>query len=192
MIKHVLTTKCNRKCEYCITRNLDQKQIFNIHKIDSLYSMYSKVHDSIMLTGGEPTLAKNFWLHVCLANALFKEVFITSQNPKVINFSMFQDNFEAISFSIHDLNNIPKVEVNIPVYACILDMNYSKALVYKVKDLGYSGLTINEEQRNGETFNQELPIIKDFNIKINRKGKCLNDTIILPNLKVINNFDKYL
>jgi hypothetical protein len=96
-------------------------------------------------------------------------------------------------FSIHD-KNIPVVpkKLRTPVYAGILDTRYEKDLPKKLKENGFAGLTINENNWKDQEFTTEVPEIKDFSIRINRKGKCDNETMILPDLRVINTFDEFM
>jgi len=192
MIKHILTTVCNRKCPYCITRNIRTKQVIDFHLLAKNYNLLSKKEDFIMLTGGEPTMAEWFWEYVDYAKDFFLQIFLTTQNEKVLSDHRFEV-FNAISFSIHDTDRILPVYLKIPIYACVMDEKYNAKLPNKLKKLGYSGLTINEEQRNGKEFTQKLPkSTKKFSIKINHKGRCINYTIILPNGEIVTDFSIYL
>ncbi len=193
MIKHIITTKCNRKYTYCITRNVEVKQNLDFNSVMNIYYKMGQEDSSLMLTGGEPTLADNFLSCIYLANWYFDNVYLTTQNPEILSNDFKGLFLNAINFSIHDLKNIPTVNIKVPVYASILDHLYNPKLIEELKALGYSGLTINEEQRKGKKFVAKLPrSTKKFSIRINRKGKCLKDKMILPDLTVINSFEKYL
>ncbi|HEX2868647.1 MAG TPA: radical SAM protein [Ignavibacteriales bacterium] len=190
----MLTSRCNRKCEYCITRNIrvDSKGI-EYAQIRRLYSDLSLEHKEIMLTGGEPTLAPFLSIAVVTAKDFFEKVFITTQNPILLKPKHLGGMFNAITFSMHDKAALKeKVENGATVYASILDKFYKQDLPEKLKAQGFSGLTINEEQREGKEFTQKLPEIEGFSIKVNRKGKCMDETIILPDLRVITDFREFL
>lgn len=152
---------------------------------------YQKGHREIMLTGGEPTMARFFLAYVNMARQVFPKVFITTQNEWVIQDYHLENTFDAVTFSIHD-EVIPEVRNNSIVYASILADRYRPILASRLKLLGYSGLTINEEHRGTDVFSQEVPHVKNFSIRINRRGKCLDEEMILPDLTVITNFLNYL
>ena len=192
MLKFMLTTICNRDCPYCITKNVVSKEEMDMKKVRQVLSSLRNKHSSIMITGGEPTMANLFKEKVLCAKKIFDEVYLTSQNIYVLKNTPLMDNFKAITFSLHDLKTIPKVENDVPVYASILDYQYHKDLSAKLRKLGYKGLTINENQRHKKAFTEKIPKLKNFSILINRVGKCLDEDIVLPNLEVINNFRKYL
>lgn len=195
MLKHILTAKCNRKCGYCISRNVHQEEQHGIRGVVDRYMEYRKKgHAEIMLTGGEPSMAKWFPTYVSLARQIFDRVFITTQNPELIqtdNKVINAKTFDAITFSIHDAI-VPEVTNGATVYASILDARYKAGLAEELKAKGYSGLTINEEHRGTEVFNEELPTIDGFSIRINRRGKCLDEPMIMPDLTTIENFKEYL
>lgn len=197
MLKHMLTTACPRKCEYCITRNVHAREERDLGQIEKVYRGLSQRHREIMLTGGEPTLVKNFRDTIGLAIHFFSKVYLTTQNPVMLKPGNGARFFDAITFSIHD-EKIPTVEyptsgqTDLKVYAAILAKRYTSALPYDLKHAGYNGLTVNEDQRDTKSFEEWFPMIKDFSFRINRHGKCMNETIILPDLTVINNFTPYL
>lgn len=192
MLKHLLTSRCNRSCEYCISRNVTQKEWFRPKQLLKIYdTFYRQGHREIMLTGGEPTLAKFFMSYVNMARQVFPSVFITTQNPWVIEAYQFEYRFKAVTFSIHD-TVIPEVKINLPVYASILDEMYHDGLIEELKRKRYAGLTINEEHRGTRVFSQEIASSENFSVRINRRGKCLDEPMILPDLTVITNFLNYL
>lgn len=191
MIKYLITSECNRKCEYCITKNIHQKECEDCEKIIDVLMQFRNEH--IMITGGEPTLSENFGFITMSAKMINKHIYLTSQNPEVLKRDSINMYYDAVTFSLHDYKNVPKVEIDIPVYASILSDKFFQDLPRVLRQLGYAGLTINEEQREGCYFNdsivQEFP---GFSLKINRKGNCMDDTMILPDLTVINDFTPYL
>ena len=81
----MITTKCNRKCDYCITKNVNANEIFDIDRLTNIYSILSEFDTSIMITGGEPTLSNNFYIIAEIANKYFNNIFLTTQNKDIIN-----------------------------------------------------------------------------------------------------------
>jgi len=144
-----------------------------------------------MLTGGEPSRAHMFSFYVSMAHQIFDRVFITTQEPFLIQHPHYDDQFDAITFSIHDAI-VPEVRNSATVYASILDARYKPELVNELVSKGYKGLTINENHRESAVFNEEFPTVNGFSIRINRRGKCLDEPMILPNLTTIENFKEYL
>jgi len=193
MLKHLLTAKCNRACEYCISRNVKHKQVADIQKVAEVYRSFAP-RTQLMLTGGEPSMAEWFTSIVISAHSHFNELYITTQNPELVKWQPINKLFNAITFSIHDYE-IPEVETENKVYASILDERYCPELVEELVQKGYAGLTINEEHRGKTVFDEtQLPNIPDymFPIRVNRRGKCLNEPMIMPDLTVIDNFQEYL
>lgn len=190
MVKHILTTNCPRSCSYCIMRNVKVQQADKdqLHTLPALYSRLSKEHDSIMLTGGEPTSAAFAHLYFVMATKTFKKTFITTQNDFLLEWDKTKLYFDAVTFSWHDLKiwRYP-VTNGATVYCSIMSHLYSDWLVDTLIKFGYAGLTINENYFGTDVFDEtRLPQIDGFSIKINRRGKCINDgtVFILPDLTV--------
>jgi len=196
MLKHMLTTDCPRSCEYCITRNVKAKRCDQFRKTEEVYKeLKAQGHKEIMLTGGEPTSAPNFYVRAMFAYKHFGRLHMTTQNPRMIdNTHPINDNmFESIMYSLHDGLKDEYIGLKqTKVYGAVLDKQYHPNLPVELMVRGFSGLTINEEQRAGKTFTQELPHFDSFSIRVNRVGHCLDETIILPDLKVITDYREYL
>ena len=197
MLKHMLTTRCPRRCKYCITRNIKADDCNHLGAITEVYKeMISQGHTKIMLTGGEPTSANDYAFKVDLAYKWFDEVHMTTQNRLMINstYRVMNDKyFTSIVYSMHDgLTNEQVCLQQTPVYGAILDSQWYPRLPHELMTRGFAGLTINEEQREGKPFKVKLPKLKDFSIRINRIGHCMDETIILPNLQMITDFTPYL
>lgn len=195
MIKWMLTNKCNRRCNYCITGNVDMKEEMDLRKCFKDLSFFAKTETSIMITGGEPTLSPAFKEKVFMARLLFGDVFLTTANPGVLNRP--PRFIKAITFSLHGRN--PEMffvkQSKIPVYASILHNQYYPELPERLRIVNFRGLTINEDQRGTTDFEHELPLTdKRFRYKINRRGHCLEDMIIvMPDMSVTESFgDEYL
>lgn len=198
MLKHMLTTQCPRNCEYCITRNVNIERYDGSRKTERVYKeLKAQGHENIMLTGGEPTSAPNFYAKAIIAYKVFgtTHIHMTTQNIKMIDgtHTVNDGMFQSIIYSLHDdlTNEVVRLK-KCKVYSAILDRQYTPDLPQRLKDHGFSGLTINEEQREGKSFTTELPEIEGFSIRINRLGHCLDETIILPDLTVITDFRPYL
>ena len=197
MLKHMLTTRCPRRCKYCITRNIKADDCNHLGAITEVYKeMVAQGHTQIMFTGGEPTSTTDFAFKLDLAYKHFDEVHMTTQNRLMIDstYRVMNDKyFTSIVYSLHDGITDEQVYLReTPVYGAILADQWYPRLPYELEARGFSGLTINEEQRNGEPFKENLPKIKGFSIRINRVGHCVNETIILPNLQIITDFTPYL
>jgi organic radical activating enzyme len=196
MFKHVLTLKCNRKCEYCIMKNVPKSfgMECGLDDIERFYAKVSKTEKEIMLTGGEPTLSSSFGDVIYLADRYFSKVFVTTQNSKMLTHQYH--GLDAITFSIHD-SSIPEVKVSTPVYASILDRAYFEGMETILRESGFSGLTVNEEQREGslvfDRIVNHLGSVKNFSIKINSREHCHGTRIVFPNLQETTEFtEKYL
>lgn len=196
MLKHMLTTECPRRCSYCITRNINVEQNKSIFAMSFLYEKLQQLgHHSIMLTGGEPTCDPDFYMKAHIAKKIFEQVHVTTQNREMINGSHYINEriFSSIMYSLHDGLTDEHVRMQkVRVYASILSKMYSPDLPAQLKERGFAGLTINEDQRETIPFTQDVPDIKDFSFKINRAGHCMTETIILPDLTIITDFTPYL
>lgn len=198
MIKHIITTDCPRSCTYCISKKINMKQADykKLLELPALYDKLSQQHNSIMITGGEPTKAHFFDYYFYLANAFFKEVFITTQEENLLHWEKSSLYFNAITFSWHDLKAWRYAVTNdAVVYASILPHLYSEWLIKTLQSLGYAGLTINENQFTKDVFDEtQLPHIEDFSLKVNRRGQCFNNgTIyIMPDLSIKESFEEYM
>lgn len=198
MIKHIITTECQRSCSYCISKKIDIEQVNyqELLRLPELYKKLSMRHDSIMITGGEPTQASHFDIYVTYARQCFKKVFITTQDEYLLGWKGSKRFFDAITFSWHDLKTWRYAVTNdAVVYASILPHLYSEWLVKTVQSLGYSGLTINENNFGTDVFDEtQLPQIEGFSIKVNRRDQCFkNKTLyVMPDLTIRENFEEFL
>ncbi len=199
MIKHIITTECQRSCSYCISKKINIEEADNdllAKKLPDLYWHLSMQHDSIMITGGEPTQAKAFSIYVNYARQYFKKVFITTQDEYLLGWKGSKRYFDAITFSWHDLKTWRYAVTNeAVVYASILSHLYSDWLVKTVKELGYAGLTINENHFATDAFDETLlPQIEGFSFKVNRRDECFNNSTIyiMPDLSIHKSFEEFL
>jgi len=192
MLKFMLTTECPRKCFYCITKNVKAEESTDFNKIRRTLQSLSKDHKEIMITGGEPTVAKYFVEKIMLAREYFTKVHLTTSN---FNFPTSGGKFlfNSITLSLHG-RRPPIVDRGVPIYASILTSELENTFPKELKDLGFAGLTINENQREVSRLwdCDFLPKLRNFSYKLNLVGHCMNEIIILPNLKIIKNFKFYL
>lgn len=197
MLKYILTTNCNCRCKYCITRNM-----VGIHETDAmtdilntLRTMVKDGHTHIMLTGGEPTRHRQFFIILGAALCLFDGTHITTTNLDILRYPV-GEYFTSITYSIHNLGqHIPHITISVPVYAAIMAQDYTPELPIELSRRGFSGLTINEDQRQNTHFDTDLPSLHndpEFTYKINRVGHCMDETFILPDLSICTNFRQWL
>lgn len=187
MIKHILTTAC----PYCITKNVPAIEP-RPALIDETYAALAAQGESeIMLTGGEPTL--DFELLTACLNAgrrYFQDVHLTTANPRFLGHWIAKF-FDSIVYSHHDREPwaLPFVGPSVRAYLAVLADQFHQGLVAVAHASGFSGITVNEEQRAGERFEAEvLAPCPGFSIKINRRGHCLDQRILLPDLSIKENF----
>lgn len=200
-LKHMITTVCPRGCPYCVTRNVHIDRIeTNLEKIRQTYvALQEEGHFKLMITGGEPLCATNFCDVVRVARSHFDGLYLTTQNVDALKKPVVKEfvghMFDAITFLLHDLtvlNEIKGIDMPCPVYASILDRQYHDWLPYLLYNKGFMGLTVNEDQRGLGRFELQLEAIPYFSQRVNRRGTCMDDIIILPNLDIITNFRPYL
>lgn len=201
MVKHILTTKCPLSCSYCITKNIniEEKKIKWLsfpNELNNIYTLLSKNHDSIMFTGGEPTMANDWVKYLNIAKHYFRKVFITT-----INYDLFigmEDywEFDAIIYSLHNKNAyINTVKNGATVYCSILADQYDADLPKKLFDNGFAGLTIRENHFGTEIFDEsQLPLIEGFSIKLDRRRECFKKgtVYIMPDLSIRASFEEFL
>jgi len=149
-----------------------------------------------MLTGGEPSCSEYFLVAVAYAKRMFKKVFLTTQDTFIL-LSDYSEQFDAINFSWHDYNSDLFFRINnrAKIYCAILADLYRSSLPLTLKELGYAGLTINENHFGNDVFDESrLPQIENFSIRINRHGKCFEqDTVyIIPDLSIRTSFAEFL
>lgn len=199
IFKHMLTHRCNRGCGYCITKHVITEELWSPDDVVPVYNqMALEGWQKIMLTGGEPTMARKYESRVELARQFFDKLFMTTQAAHVLTSEFHEEMYDAITFSIHSRKLSPSimVDINIPVYASVIHFQASQELADALARQGFSGMTINVEQREGnkkaltEIFAPEG--YPDFSIRVNVLGKCMQDCIVLPNLEVVNNYVPFL
>ncbi len=184
-------------------RNVQRQEERNLSKV-SLALWKAREHDNtIMLTGGEPTISLQFEEKAEIAASIFNEVYLTTANWRyVASPQRANKNIDAVTYTIHfpeDIYALSNSGLNVgdrPIYAAIV-WPQLKEIVERAGELaivGFSGLTINEDQRGTEAFDEsDLPDVSNFSYRVNRRGHCLSDTtIIFPDLAVETHFQKWV
>jgi hypothetical protein len=193
MIKHIITTDCPRSCPYCITKNLPAIEPCP-GKIEEAYAAHQG-EGELMLTGGEPTFRPDLLFAAFNAGRrYFESVHLTTASGRFLHHWTARF-FDSIVYSHHDrpAAELPFVGPYVRAYLAILADQFSQDLVGMAHASGFSGLTINEEQRAGERFEAEvLSPCEDFTIKINRRGHCLDQKILLPDLTLVEDFRDFM
>ena len=203
MIKYAITSACMNKCEYCIMRNVQRSEERDLAKVQYALTTTRLFDDTIMLTGGEPTISLQFERKAEIAASIFNEVYLTTANWRyVASIQRANKHIDAITYTIHfpeDIYALSNSGLNVgnrPVYAAIVwpQLNEIVERAGELAVLGFSGLTINEDQRGTAAFDEDdLPDVSDFSYKVNRRGHCLSDTtIIFPDLEVETHFQKWV
>ena len=192
--RYMVTSACHRGCSYCITKNVDIEQDNDIVRIANLFNYVSKTHDSLELTGGEPTLDPKLTLKILLAKEYFPVVSVRTAEPT--HLSVLECKIlDHINVSGHDLNYFlnkhPEEVLNFrgetKVYLSINLNQYDDTLPKHLADYGWDGLSIWEDVWNPKPkvhFNIEAP--KGFSIRHLGTEECLDKLIILPDLDVIS------
>lgn len=204
MIKHLITTDCTRSCEYCITRGLSVSEEQDLRKVQALYEKLRVNHDSITITGGEPTLNPRFYTYLTIAYGIFDNISVITASDEILSANHWTDLLHSITYSIHvcDIRDLmtKKVEHKVPTYASVLSFNFFKYMsrggLHVLRENGYAGVSIREDIRNpGSLYIPDRTnacLLKentdDFSIRIVPAQECLRGTYILPDLRVVHDF----
>lgn len=203
MLKHLITSKCNRACDYCITRNVKEKQSTDLFALKQIYlSAYRAGHKSIMLTGGEPTLAPNFHATLFLAFTIFDEVYLTTNNINwVTKPNKFHCLLHGITISAHDFKAswMDSLDFSVsmdgpPIYVSILDYQYVPGMEEWLWLNNFAGLTVGENHWGKNSFDESIlqQPSEAFSVRVTRKGCEIGSSMILPDLRVIADFSHYM
>ena len=192
--RYMVTSECHRGCEYCISKNVEVAQDNDITRIANLMRYVSKTHDSLELTGGEPTLDSKLTLKLLIAKEYFRIVSVRTAQPTHLS-SLECKVFDHINVSAHNLNDfVNKRPEDIlqfnngytKVHMSINNHQYYADLPKHLAEHGWNGLSIWEDVWNPKPkvyFNIEAP--EGFSVRHLGTEECLDQLIILPNLDVI-------
>jgi len=196
--KHIFTTICPRRCDYCITRNLKVPRRCDLDAVEHTYAaLASKGFDEIMITGGEPTAAWHWVTISQMAGVFFERVHLTTANHLALRQSSL---FDSVTLSLHGRPAPPVgVGISCPVYAAVMAREYNPRLPAKLEGLGYSGLLIAEDQRGEDGFTLQHShvvvspgVSQDFTFKLNTRGVCMDVQILMPDLVLFPSFRDFL
>ena len=184
-------------------RNVQRQEEHDLRRVGQVLYEAREHDNTMMLTGGEPTISLQFEEKAELAASIFNEVYLTTANWRYIaSIQRANKHLDAITYTIHfpeDIYALSNSGLNVgdrPVDAAIVwpQLNEIVERAGELAVLGFSGLTINEDQRGTAAFDEDdLPDVSDFSYKVNRRGHCLADTtIIFPDLTVETHFQKWV
>lgn len=203
MLKYIMTTNCPRKCEYCISRNVAgyEESLNDNECVLAMQKLYRDGYKDIMLTGGEPTVAKKFFRKLRWAGIVFDTIHIVTQNKEwLVNNDGDTKLFDSIVFSRHGEADIPYVgDVESNVYLSILEWEYSPEVIAEAYLNGYAGVSIQENNFGSDGFAHEVGAkmwadAYGLSLKINREGHCVDDAtpIMLPDYTVVDSFKGFM
>lgn len=199
--KHIISYACDKNCSYCINEILVHNEKQSKDKIailEKYTEMALKGYNHIMISGGEPVLNKMFSYCLTTASSIFDHVSIITAHNSVLSNKEVEEKADDILFSLHaeyfDPHKIPKVDINIPVYASMVLETYH--LIHEVGNLfwlsnkGYSGATLRECYPDGDSIEEYYPdgfgnIPHGFSLKTHTKDNCTKDSLLLlPDLSI--------
>lgn len=201
--KHIISYACDKNCSYCINEILVHNEKQNKNNVD-LAEAYTKMkrkgYDHIMLSGGEPVINKKFPKCLHFAYALFNHVSIISAHNSALSNKEIELFADDILFSLHkqylDVENIPEVNIDIPVYASMVLETFIEINDYWINPLchllrkGYSGATIRECYPDGKTIENVYPdgiyCPNNFSLRTHKKENCVKEdaVLLLPDLTI--------
>lgn len=204
MLKHLLTLACPRRCPYCVVRHVPPCEAnLDLDKLTDAYlGLRAGGHRAVMLTGGEPLRHPDFGGVLTAACEVFREVHVMTQEPAALGLPRCW--VTSVVFSLHDYPRRapPFVRTDAPVYASVLAAQLDARLPQLLLERGYAGLTLNEDQFGGGPTIEEalaraganhlLSATAPLSLKLNRRGHCANETVLLPDLTVVRDFTRYL
>jgi MoaA/NifB/PqqE/SkfB family radical SAM enzyme len=182
MIRHIITGDCPNNCsgyEYSPVR---------------LAGIYERLkdHREITITGGEPTSHPYFIHIVKVANKYFDAVHLYTTNPLVLNDLGTDNLFTTVNLGIHGiLTDAHVVRIKTPVYAHVMSERYTRGLPLLLKMRKFTGLTIEMDKRRDDDP-PDIINITGFSVRINDNKACMEDTFIMPDMKIVNGFHNYL
>ncbi len=90
---------CNNNCTFCVTGDNLPKEFVDFGKIESKLAKYKKRYDSVVLTGGEPTIRKDFFkiIDTCFRSG-YKILLQT--NARMFSYDWFCSDIEAYNMAL--------------------------------------------------------------------------------------------
>ena len=193
--RYMVTSECHRGCEYCISKNVKVAPDNDITRIANLMRYVSKTHDSLELTGGEPTLDPKLTLKLLIAKEYFRTVSVRTAQPMHLS-PLECKVFDHINVSAHNLDDfIDKRPVDVlqfrdghtKMHMSINDHQYYAGLPKRLARHGWDGLSIWEDVWNPKPKSDLAPHTapEGFSVRHLSSDECLDQIIILPDLDII-------
>ena len=94
--------ECNNNCIFCVTGDNYPRKFIDFKIIEETLRKNSKKYDSLVLTGGEPTIRKDFFKILELAYRLGYKILLQT-NARMFSYETFCDNLKGynLKFSIN-------------------------------------------------------------------------------------------
>lgn len=215
-LHHIITLACNKSCSYCINDlkefgNSHNKRPASLDAIESRYASMAKRYSSLKISGGEPTKYKRFEEVSRLGKRYFTDMELITANTDALtnSFDWIDEVYERIYFSLHEpyieefydgrtqekfvLRNGRSISV---ILSCMTDFfermlvdfdSRPEALMQRMIENGFQGLTVRQEWPNGKPLPRLLPTYANFSVQYNPKQQCESQTLLMPDLSTIDN-----
>ena len=215
-LHHLITLACDKSCSYCINElkefgDSNNRRHASLDAIEAQYASLSKRYASLKISGGEPTKYKRFAEISRLGKKYFPDMELITANTDALtnSFGWIDQVYDRIYFSLHEpyilqfydsrspdkllLRNDRKIVV---VLTCLTDFferlladfeGRHEALLQKMLDNGFHGLTVRQEWPDGRALSKLLPTYANFSVRYNPKQQCESQTLLMPDLSTIDN-----
>jgi Organic radical activating enzymes len=215
-LHHLITLACNKACPYCINElkefgDSQNRRHASLEAISAEYSRLSAEHDSIKISGGEPTKLKRFQEISRLASDYFADMELVTANTDIFteSFRWIDDFYNRVYFTLHepylsefcdggDLGNFSLVNRGgTPVVlTCMTDFferlvtacgGSVETLLQRMLANGFHGITVRQEWPDGKPLSRLLPSYANFSTRYNLKQQCESQVLLMPDLSTIDN-----
>ena len=193
-VKHILTWDCQNKCPYCINDKIgvikQDKIAFNI--TTAYHILAGMGVESIIMSGGEPTLDDLLSSNIIIARRFFKHVSMITMNSDVMSGAYNHLDLDDVMFSphTHSLWDIPDNVSKFPVYTMLIHREIHgykyPAIAERLMLIGYAGMTIHELWPHGSGLCQLLDTYANFSVRYKPKEACVEGLILTPDLRLID------
>ncbi|MFH0875072.1 MAG: radical SAM protein [archaeon] len=109
VFNYIITYKCNNNCIMCINNQPDNRIDPKIDDIKNIISKLDKNVNYLFITGGEPTLRKEFFEIMDFINTNFKGEIHLLTNARMFSYDKFMYKFNSLK--------INKIILGVPLYA---------------------------------------------------------------------------
>lgn len=198
-IKHLITMDCPRRCPYCINDRISLQKGGRIaNTTRGCYEILKGMgYDTLILSGGEPTLCNEFRRYNLLGSLFFKHQSVITANPDALDGSLNDMLLDDIMFSPHTNNmwEVPATYARQPVYAMVMleevigtssdAQQMVESWAYRLRCLGYAGMTIHETYPDGQIANFLIPTYANFSVRYKPKDVCVRGRMLV-NYKLLD------